>query len=142
MVHGLVKDFEMYENGALTSSRRFFAPRTATLRAALTSLATGQRNKKKGKQAKSDCYMLNASGSMGWISFVRNSRFCLGPHTWGRSLKSILAPFSHWESSFWETPKIIIFMSPISCWLLLLAIFDFPSYWLSSIPLVIVVFYC
>ena len=33
-------------------------------------------------------------------------------------------------------------MSPISCWLLLLAIFDFPSYWLSSIPLVIVVFYC
>ena len=98
--------------------------------------------KKKDKQAKSDRYMLNASGSIGWISFVRNSRFCLGPHTWGRSLKSILAPFSHSESSFWETPKIIIPISPISCWLLLLAFFDFPSYWLSSIPLVIVVFYC
>ena len=86
--------------------------------------------------------MLNASGSIGWISFVRNSRFCLGPHTWGRSPKMILAPFSHSESSFWESPKIINPISHISCWLLLLAIFDFPSYWLSSIPFVIVVFYC
>ena len=133
----------MYENREVTSSRRFFAPRTATLRAALTSLATRRRNKKKGKQAKSDRHMLNASGSIGWISFVRNSRFCLGPHTWGRSPKMILAPFSHSESSFWETPKIINPISRISCWSSFLVIFDFHCYWLSSMLLVIIIgFYC
>ena len=30
---------------------------------------------------------------------------------------------------FWNTPKIINPISPISCWLSLLVIFDFPSYW-------------